>query len=63
VCNLALDAECVSDVRPSHPIASEALHALAWTDILKVDANRDESIAPRANADGPTSAALHAWGR
>ena len=63
VCNLALDAECVSDVRPSHPIAAEALHALAWTDILKVDAPRDDAIAPRANADGPTSAALHAWGR
>lgn len=64
VCNLALDAECVSDVRPSHPIAAEALHALAWSDILKVDAPRDEAaIAPKANADGPTSAALHAWGR
>ena len=64
VCNLTLDAECVSDVRPSHPIAAEALHALAWTDILKVDAARDEAAAaPRANADGPTSAALHAWGR
>ena len=64
VCNLALDAECVSDVRPSHPIAAEALHALSWTDILKVDAPRDEATSsPRANADGPTSAALHAWGR
>jgi arylsulfatase A-like enzyme len=63
VCNLALDAECVSDVRPSHPIAAEALHALAWTDIQRVDAPRPETAAPKANADGPTSAALHTWGR
>jgi arylsulfatase A-like enzyme len=63
ICNLALDAECVSDVRPSHPIAAEALHALAWTDIQKVDAPRPETAAPKANADGPTSAALHTWGR
>lgn len=63
ICNLALDAECVSDVRPSHPIAAEALNALSWTEILKPDAPIDDAIAPRANADGPTSAALHAWGR
>lgn len=66
VCNLALDAECVSDVRPSHPVAAEALHALAWTDILKVDAAgaaAETPAGPRVNADGPTSAALHAWGR
>jgi arylsulfatase A-like enzyme len=63
VCNLSLDAECVSDVRASHPIAAEALHALAWTQILKVDAPPTDALAPRANADGPTSVALHAWGR
>lgn len=63
VCNLTLDAECVSDVRASHPIATEALHTLAWRDVLKVDQKSDEVLSPHANPDQPTAAALHAWGR
>jgi arylsulfatase A-like enzyme len=74
VCNLSLDPDCVSDVRPSHPLAAEALHSLAWTELVAKKAADRRSATPshpgepapappRATADGPTSAALRAWGR
>lgn len=88
VCNLSLDPDCVSDVRPSHPIAAELLHAFAWSELVSrprtastpsvvvaapgasgaaaatppLSKNGAES-KPRAEADGPTSAALRVWGR
>jgi arylsulfatase A-like enzyme len=68
VCNLLLDRDCVSDVRPSHPLAAEVLHSLAWTElVVRGGRRRDEKGAEpplaRAVADGPTSAALKVWGR
>ena len=75
VCNLALDPDCVSDVRPSHPLAAEALRSLAWNELVVRGAGAarsdkpDKAAAPaeaasaRAAADGPTSAALKIWGR
>lgn len=74
VCNLALDPDCVSDVRPSHPLAAEALHSLAWSELVtKGSANASatgrpaasalEAPPPRVAADGPTAAALKVWGR
>lgn len=94
VCNLSLDPDCVSDVRPSHPIAAEALRALAWNELVRVgqdarpplkssvrephpdsreDPKRSKELegallkpvpaGPSVVADGPTSAALRAWGR
>jgi arylsulfatase A-like enzyme len=66
ICDLSLDPDCVSDMRPSHPLASEALHALAWTELVSkpVDPIRKApEMPPRAVADGPTSAALRVWGR
>jgi hypothetical protein len=61
VCNLALDPDCLSDVRATHPFAAEALHALAWTEL--VAARPGAKPATAIVADGPTSAALKAWGR
>ena len=76
VCNLALDPDCVSDVRPSHPLAAEALRSLAWNELVVKGANGarsdktdkpaaapTEAAPARAAADGPTSAALKVWGR
>ncbi|MBX3225048.1 MAG: sulfatase-like hydrolase/transferase [Labilithrix sp.] len=73
VCNLALDPDCVSDVRPSHPLAAEALHSLAWAELVvkgggapTVGGRRAPTAEPapaQAAADGPTSAALKVWGR
>ncbi len=71
VCNLSLDPDCVSDVRPSHPLAAEALHSLAWNELVEKTgrgAREGRPAAPepplgRVTADGPTSAALKVWGR
>jgi arylsulfatase A-like enzyme len=64
VCNLSLDPDCVSDVRPSHPLAAEALHSLAWTELVAPPTSTTKTPEPpRVVADGPTSAALRAWGR
>lgn len=64
VCNLSLDPDCVSDVRPSHPFAAEALHSLAWSEIVEKGARgRGEPPLGRANLDEATSAALRVWGR
>jgi arylsulfatase A-like enzyme len=80
VCNLSLDPDCVSDVRPSHALAAEALHALAWTELVKkpepsrgapadpaaippMTSPMPNASATRVTPDGPTSAALRAWGR
>ena len=66
VCNLALDPDCVSDVRPSHPFAAEVLHALAFRELAATGATGamgKSADLPRAIADGPTSAALKVWGR
>lgn len=96
VCNLSLDPDCVSDVRPSHPLAAEVLHSLVWTELVakkrgsegtaregrsdfRPDLKAESKAAdypstglgqgssapagPRVVADGPTSAALRAWGR
>jgi hypothetical protein len=68
VCNLTLDPECATDVRPSHPIAAEALHSLAWSELVPIkpapgaDVKEPTPAAARPVADGPTSAALKAWG-
>jgi arylsulfatase A-like enzyme len=74
VCNLLLDPDCVSDVRPSHPLAAEALRSLAWRELVaktaagstpgsKPDGQQNPPTGPKVVADGPTSAALRAWGR
>lgn len=41
ICNLTLDPDCVSDVRPSHPLAAEVLHSLAWSELVERGARRE----------------------
>lgn len=88
LCNLSLEADCVSDVRATHPIAAELLHALAFDELAPSSGagatsgasgaggtsatnttsgtQRDAKAATPATThpvpDGPTSAALRAWG-
>ena len=35
MCNLALEADCVSDVRATHPLAAEMLHALVFEELSR----------------------------
>ncbi len=73
VCNLSLDPDCVSDVRPSHPLAAEALHSLTWNELVERSGSgkgererRPAAPEPplgRVVTDGPTSVALKVWGR
>lgn len=78
LCNLALDPDCASDVRPSHPLAAGALHALTWAELVIKGTPKNSSSGTSFKggnsgftsssvnvqaADAPTSAALRAWGR
>ena len=58
LCVPAIDAACSSDASPLAPLASEALRKLLATAARKKHA----AHAPPA-LDGPTAAALTAWGR
>jgi len=61
LCNLSLEADCVSDVRATHPLAAELLHGLAF-DELSAPAGIAPPVPTRAIADPPTAAGLRAWG-
>jgi arylsulfatase A-like enzyme len=65
VCNLSLDPDCVSDVRASHPIAAELLHALAWRELVDKGGGQLLAEPPlsRPSLDAPTAGALKVWGR
>ncbi len=59
LCNLSLEPDCVSDVRATHPIAAEIMHALVYDEL----AAKPLSEAPtRPTIDAATSGALRAWG-
>ena len=57
VCNLSLEADCVSDVRATHPLAAEILHALIYAEPDK------PFVAPRSTPSPTEATALKAWGR
>jgi arylsulfatase A-like enzyme len=65
LCNLSLEADCVSDVRATHPLAAEMLHALVFDDLARrTPAPAEPSdlpVHPKA-PDAATAAALRAWG-
>lgn len=75
LCNLALDPDCVSDVRATHPLAAEVLHGLVSDELVAkpgglatstgAQATTPPPLPPssRPSTDGPTNAALKAWGR
>lgn len=60
LCNLALDPDCVSDVRATHPFASELMHGVAFEELVKKE---PRVPSPRYAADEKLPAALRAWGR
>ncbi len=61
LCNLALEPSCVSDIRATHPIAAEIMHAWVFDELGATWAGPP---APRAHGtpNEPTTAALRAWG-
>ena len=65
LCNLSLEADCVSDVRATHPLAAEMLHALVFDELghaaTAAGAPSDLPVHPKA-PDAATAAALRAWG-
>lgn len=63
LCNLLLDPDCVSDVRATHPLAAEILHALVFDELVGAKPKAPPAPTPRAIPDPPTAAALKAWGR
>jgi arylsulfatase A-like enzyme len=60
LCDLALEPACLTDVRPSYPLAVDVLHGAAL-DAL-VTGGTPPAREP-ATIDSATSAALRAWGR
>ncbi len=63
LCNLSLEPDCVSDVRATHPLAAEVLHALVFDELG--GAGGDAAligVGARIAPDAPTAAALRAWG-
>jgi arylsulfatase A-like enzyme len=50
LCNLSLEAECVSDVRATHPLAAEIMHALVFDELSRTK-------PPTAAAGAPAGAA------
>jgi arylsulfatase A-like enzyme len=60
LCNLALDRDCVSDVRATHPLASELMHGVAFDELVKKE---PRTPSPRVVPDDKLPAALRAWGR
>ena len=61
LCSLSLEADCMSDVRATHPLAAELLHGLVF-DELSAPAGVAPPVPIRAVPDPPTAAGLRAWG-
>jgi Sulfatase len=67
LCDLGLEASCLTDVRSTHPIAFDALDR-AYFDLKKAEADAKTGLQPAqeresVEVDAETSAALKAWGR
>ena len=63
LCNLSLEPDCVSDVRATHPLAAEILHAVVFDELgARPAAAAPVATTTRVVPDGPTSAGLRAWG-
>ena len=64
VCNLSLDPDCATDVRPSHALAAEALHALAWSELVaKAPPKTPAATAPSPSPARPEAPAADASSR
>jgi arylsulfatase A-like enzyme len=60
LCNLSLEPVCTTDVRPTHPLATEATTREVWDALEKLPASPPREIP---SIDAATAAALKAWGR
>lgn len=60
LCNLSLEPSCVSDVRATHPLAAELMHALVFDEF--VTPKKPTTARVRTSFDAETTAALRAWG-
>lgn len=63
LCNLALEPDCASDVRPTHPLAAELLHGLAFGELARPAPKQVSEVPTKISPDGPATTALKAWGR
>ncbi len=63
LCSLALEPDCVSDVRATHPLAAEIMHALSFEDLARA-ADPKKAPAPpmHPTADAAAAVSLRAWG-
>ena len=62
LCNLSLEADCMSDVRATHPLAAEVLHALVFDELGGGGPDAASAAPTRVTPDAPSAAALRAWG-
>ncbi len=60
LCDLALEPACVTDVRPTYPLALDVLHRAAFDALVGGEAPAQREPA---TVDAATLAALRAWGR
>lgn len=60
LCNLSLEPICTTDVRATHPLASEATQREAWDALERLPAAPPHEIPA---LDAAAAAALKAWGR
>ena len=60
LCNLSLEPECASDVRASHPLAAEVLHAVVHDELTRplASAPRPSGASPVPAASGATAPPL-----
>ncbi|MDB4942310.1 MAG: hypothetical protein JWP97_1844 [Labilithrix sp.] len=65
LCNLSLEPDCASDVRATHPLAAELMHALVVRELTASGSTTAAEKFPavtRVLPDAPTTAGLRAWG-
>ena len=63
LCDLALEPACATDVRTTHPLASETLHRRLFDALALPEGTKALPAREEARLDPPAAAALKAWGR
>ncbi len=60
LCNLSLEPVCTTDVRATHPLATEAMQREVWDALEKLPARPPREVP---TLDAAAAASLKAWGR
>lgn len=63
LCDLALEPACATDVRATHPLATETLHRRLFDTLAAPQGSKGLPPREEARLDPPAAAALKAWGR